>query len=134
MRSALVVITTKQRAERIRSITVSIAASATGGICEIIPTRLDGCWRNIAVTLFDPVQGGFERNGLITAAALLPHTSAQYYLVIYLQLRVVLKRATTLLLKLLKSRSPNKGSHAASPIKGKDGLLESLLQPVFFSA
>jgi hypothetical protein len=72
-----------------------------------------------------------ERYRLITAAALLPHTSAQYYLVIYLQLRVVLKRATTL---LLKSRSPNKGSHAASPIKGKDGLLESLLQPVFFSA
>src|SRR6266446_3984784 len=45
MRTTLVVITIKQRAERIRSITVSIAASATGGICEIIPTRLDGCWR-----------------------------------------------------------------------------------------
>src|ERR1035437_5320947 len=53
MRSSLVVITTKQRAERIRSITVSIAASATGGICEIIPTRLDGCWRNIAIALND---------------------------------------------------------------------------------
>ena len=44
----------------------------------------------------------------------------------YLQLRVVLKRAMT---PLLKSRSPNKGSHAASPIKGKDGLLESLCSP-----
>jgi hypothetical protein len=38
MGTALVVITIKQRAERIRSMTASMVALGADGICEIIPT------------------------------------------------------------------------------------------------
>jgi hypothetical protein len=47
---------------------------------------------------------------LITTAALLPHASAQYYLVIYLQLRVVLKRShDTLVEKQIAKQEQSRG-------------------------
>jgi hypothetical protein len=51
-----------------------------------------------------------ERYRLITAAALLPHTSAQYYLVIYLQLRVVFEKGhDTLVEKQMAKQGQSRG-------------------------